>query len=500
MVGRLHIVLLLLLVSARVLAIDALVSHAVFYLPDPSRSNKLMPSVEMYWQVNPHSVHYTTTPEKSIIARIKTDIYISNEIGQLKEDHFILQTVPCASVAELTMHSIIDLRRYFVTPGYIKMRLVFTDMADTLHHFKFADSFTVAPVPDNTAFLSDVQLLDTVIESPAHTPFEKNGHQQVPACANFLDDSRSQLHYYAELYRTDKVPKVDYPLIQKVTVKKKVTENPFPGMERIDTIKAKELSIASGSFPIGRLPSGNYHLNVTLENNSKIIVASSDLFFQRLNTHPIKDDTARMALAAMDTGIENINVLNLNKTFLEKYNSPQITAILKMLLPVSDPLGVQTINGFLKNPEDLYMRYYIYNYFQGINKHDPARAWKEYAERIKEVNALFSEHGTVGYETERGMIYLRYGAPTERITVENETGALPYEVWQYNQLTERNKKEVADAVFLFYRPSQTLSGFRLLHSSVAGEMQNAQWRSYLYVTGDGGNSGNSRAEQYIGNK
>jgi GWxTD domain-containing protein len=272
-------------------------------------------------------------------------------------------------------------------------------------------------------------------------------------------------------------------------------------MEKRDTIlHPRDLSLVSGSFPIRRLPSGNYLLNVTLENNSRVIVASNTLFFQRLNTHPLRDDTARMAAAAIDTGIENINVLNLNKTFLEKYNTDQIRSILRMLLPVSDPQETQTINGFLKTPEELYMRYYIYNYFQAINKDDPARAWREYADKVKEANRLFSEGRTPGYETERGFIYLRYGAPADVITVEDEAGSLPYEIWQYNTLTQMNHKDITDAVFLFYRPVQMLSGFKLLHSSVAGEIQNPSWRSFLYTNQNGSSTGDSRAEQYIGNK
>ncbi len=499
MIRSIGICLLILFFSLRVLAIDALVSHTLFYLPDPSRSNKLMPSIETYWQINPHTVHYTTTPEKTIIARIKTDIVFMNEIGVFREDHFILRTVPRTDVNELMTQNIIDLHRYFITPGFIKMRIIFTDLADSTHPFAFTDSFNV-PAAANTVFYSDVQLLDTIIESAAQTAFKKNGMQQVPACMNFLDDNRDMLHYYAELYRASDVPKLDFPIVQKVSISKSENDRPFGNLLKTDTIIPKQLNLVSGSFPIGSLPSGNWHLNVTLENNAHIIISSASLFFQRLNTHPAKPDTVKKAVAAVDTGMEHINVLNLDKTFLAKYNVPQTHAILKMMLPVCDPLGVQTINGFLKKPEDMYIRYFIYNYFLNINKKDPTAAWKEYSAKVKEVNKLFSEGGTPGYETERGFIYLRYGAPTEIIPVENESGTLPYEVWQYNVLTQMNHKDIANAVFLFYKANQNMGGYRLLHSTVAGEIQNTSWRSYLYVNDQGGNSSNSRAEQYIGNR
>jgi GWxTD domain-containing protein len=475
--------------TIKLFALEGVVSHTVFYLPDPSHANKLTPSAEVYWQINPHSVHYTTTPEKTIVARIMTDVTFTSEKGGIKEDRFILQTVPSADINELMTHNIIDLRRYFVTPGFTRMKIRFTDMADTAHPLVFTDTFTVPSVTGGP-FYSDLQLLDTTIESPDQTVFKKNGRQQVPACINFLDESRGILHYYAELYQAGTVSTANYPLVQKVFVSKNENDPPVEELIRKDTVIPRQVNFVSG----------DYHLNVTLENNARITIASATLFFQRLNIHPVRTDTLKKVTVMADTGMEHVNVLNLEKTFLSKYNIPQTHAMLKMLLPVADPVGVQAINGFLKKPNDLYIRYFIYNYFLNINKNDPAKAWKEYADKIKEVNKMFSEHGTPGYETERGFIYLRYGAPTEMINVENETGTLPYEIWQYNTLTQLNHKAIANAVFLFYKPDQDMGAFRLLHSSVAGEVQNQAWRSYLYVNSQGGNNTNSRAEQYIGNK
>lgn len=501
MARRLGILLFILLSVTRVLAIDALVGHTLFYLPDPAHNNRLAPSVEAYWQVNPHSIHYTTTADKTIIARVRTDIYFFNEDGSVKDDHFILQTVPGKDINDLMSHSIIELRRYFVENGFVRMKLMLTDMADTLHPFIYRDSFSVNP-PTSKPFYSDLQLLDTTINIQAQTVYKKNDRQQVPACINFLDDHKPLLHYYGELYHADNVAKAAQPLIQKVFISKKENEGVIGKYLKTDTVSSQPLTLVSGDFDITTLPSGNYYLNVSLENSAHIFVANSSLFFQRLNPHPAvsPEDTVRKKAAAIDTGIENITVLNMEKTFVAKYNSQQIKSILKMLLPVSDPLGTQTINGFLKKPDDIYTRYYIYNYFQAINKKDPAAAWKVYSDRIKEVNRLFSENGTPGYETDRGAVYLRYGKPTDIITVSNERGTLPYEIWQYNVLIQRDFKEIPDAVFLYYKPNQMMSNYRLLHSSVAGEAQNASWRTYLYQNEEGGSGLNSRAEQYIRNK
>jgi len=492
--------LLLLFCSSRVLAIDAVVAHTIFYQHDQGQNGKLTPIVETYWQINPSTLHYTTTPEKTIIARIKTDIVFTNDTGIVMEDHYVLKTVPRANIAELARHSILELRRYSMPPGFVHMRLVLTDLADSANRFSLTDTFTVFP-PANTVFFSGLQMIDTFIESPAETVFKKNGRQQVPECANFIDDYKSTLHYYAELYNADAIPKTDYPLIRKVLITKNDETDPIGNFFKKDTVGNIPLSLVSGSFSIPSLPSGNYYLQATLENKYHVIVASQTLFFQRLNTHPtqLARDTIKRD-AVSDTGMESVTVLNLKKTFIAKYTLGEVRAILKMLLPFSDPLGTQTIRGFLKKPDEIYMRYYVYNYFANIDKSDPGRAFKEFTAKIIKVNKLFNTSNKLGYETERGFIYLRYGEPTDIITVENESGSLPYEIWQYNTLTQTNRKEITNAIFLFYKPNQASFDYQLLHSTVEGELQNTGWRSYLYVNGGDGSSSNSRAEQYMEGK
>ena len=495
--ARLCFILLFIFITTRAGAIDAVVSHAVFYLHDSTQNNKLRPSVETYWEINPQKIHYSTNSEKEIIGRASAHIVFTTDSGFIKEDNFIIQTVPVKDPRQLGLHRITGLRRYFLTTGAIHMTFTLTDLADTSNKYSFTDTFTI-PQPNSSVFYSSVQLLDTIIQSSAKTPYEKNGRQQVPFCTNFLDEPRQTLHYYGELYGADKVPKADYPLIQKIYIAHKPSEGPENNLIRKDTVKPEDLLAFSGDFDIRSLPSGNYYIVATVENNYHAPIATSSLFFQRLNTHPLEDTVRKAAIAkAVDTSMEEVNVLDLNKTFVAKYDLGQIRAILKMLLPFSDQEGTNTINGFLKSPQEIYMRYYIYNFFSSLNKKDPEQAWKEFSATIIAVNKKFNGHITPGYETDRGFMYLRYGPPTEVITVENEQGSLPYEIWQYNSLQQTNKKIITDAFFLFYKRTD-MDEFRLLHSSVSGEVQNPAWRSYLYANGQGGNNGVSRAEQYIG--
>ena len=139
--------------------------------------------------------------------------------------------------------------------------------------------------------------------------------------------------------------------------------------------------------------------------------------------------------------------------------------------------------------------YFIYNFWMKRNKEKPEEAWKEYADKVKEVNRLFGSSLLLGYESERGLIYLKYGSPTERIVVNNENNALPYEIWQYNTLPK-----ASNALFLFYRPGLVSNDYRLLHTTVNGEIRNPNWRNSLYFSSMEESASSSRAEQYIGNR
>jgi hypothetical protein len=102
----------------------------------------------------------------------------------------------------------------------------------------------------------------------------------------------------------------------------------------------------------------------------------------------------------------------------------------------------------------------------------------------------------MGYETDRGIVHLRYGAPVEVVRVPNEAGAVPYEIWRYDV----GGKIGGSGLFLFYSPAYMVSDYRLLHSTVPGERNNPGWRGALYSTGRSSGNANARAEQYFGNQ
>lgn len=472
------------LMTLRVSAMSALVSHVLFYSTEPGKQNGA--NLEAYWQIAPGDLHYTNK-DSSWRSVIKVDVVLRNEGGVIAEEHQNLRTPAARALYEAQMQNIVDMHRYRLPEGKAVMELTLSEEGYPKNVFRYTDTIVVEKIK-GTSF-SNIQLLDTVYPTTQRNIFVKNGKMNIPLCGNFLDNFHTMLHYYAELYQPDLMDASNYPLVQRTFISKKEYEAPVNGLMQKDSIGRSGTLPRYGDFKITSLESGNYYLNIVLEDKSGARLAANSYFFQRENKHP---EAAPVTKA--DTGVEKIVMIDVNKTFVMKFTIEQLMAVLKMIWPISDALERQTIKGFQKKPDEVYMRYFIYNFWTARNKTDPEAEWKKYTDKIREVNKMFGAGATRGYETDRGITYLKYGAPDERVPVNNEAGALPYEIWEYRRLGKLNQ----EGVFLFYRPADMINDYRLLHSTLNGETNNQGWRNSLYVNGQ--SNPDSRAEQYIRNR
>ena len=227
-----------------------------------------------------------------------------------------------------------------------------------------------------------------------------------------------------------------------------------------------------------------------MEDSSGSKLAARTLFFQLMNSRP---EVFQLKLDSTSAAPQP-EYININKTFVGKFTPAQLRAVLKMLIPIATPAEKVSISDFLKKPNELYQRYFIYNFWVSRSKEQAEKLWNEYAEKVKFVNRSFGSSMLPGYETDRGVVYLKYGAPTERIVVNNEEGAHPYEIWQYNVLPQHG-----NGLFLFYRPGFMANDYKILHTTVNGEIRNRGWRRSLYLNGVSLKPENSRAEQYFAN-
>ena len=135
-------------------------------------------------------------------------------------------------------------------------------------------------------------------------------------------------------------------------------------------------------------------------------------------------------------------------------------------------------NIFAENQERyndlLLMQKFFLNFWKGRNNFTPDQEWQKYHKVVKSVNKEFRNGKLPGYKTDRGRVYLQYGAPNSRHKVENSSANLPYEIWHYYKLQKQS-----DCKFVFVNEHLGIQDYKLTYSNVEGEVSNQEWRDRL---------------------
>lgn len=484
-------------------ALQATSIHGVFFNKNKKDTSITEANIQLSWRVQNSSVHFKKDEQGKYFADLICIIRLSNDTSIVKEDIFNIKTPPKSTAQEAFNQIISDQYTYPVTVGNYEIEMVLYEHEYKNELYQYNQSVTVAAGNGRDPFLSDIQILDTFFASNANTIYNQNGMLNLPLTSNYIDEKRNHIHFNFQVCSPSQKHLSKSPIKISSFISFKPFSTPLPNYQIFDSLPSNGSTINAvyNSFDCTEIKSGNYYLNVICSNENDTVLDKKTLFFQRYNTKVTttikpKTDTGKQTT---DTNSGSHHVLDLTNTFVGKYTPSQVHAILKMLLLICEPAEGASINGFLKKPDELYSKYFIYNFWEKRDKINPAKAWKAYTGKIMEVNRLFKGSGQAGFETDRGRIYIQYGKPNDRIIVNNESGALPYEIWQYYS----TEKQGQEGVFLFYKPGRSLGDYQLLHSTVVGERRNNNWRALLYnnsITGSGNLNTDSQAEQYIGKK
>lgn len=94
--------------------------------------------------------------------------------------------------------------------------------------------------------------------------------------------------------------------------------------------------------------------------------------------------------------------------------------------------------------------------------------------------ALFKCGKQKGYYSDRGRVYLQYGAPSQRSMQPNEPNAYPYEIWQYYRTTDASTGAFfSNRKFVFVNKMLGDECYMLIHSDMRGELNNPRWQFEL---------------------
>ncbi len=441
--------LLLLLAFSASAQLDFIIDHGAYFTPEGKayyEFNLSLNGSSIAYEANANGKHQGKVEFTYIIQ--KGDSIIAFEKFQLLSPEYELGDIP---------FDVVDQKKMLVPPGDYQFEVLAKDLitpAERTASMQLESSLLAS----GQLGISTLSLLDSFKTDTPNSTFVKNGLAFFPNYGSFFKQFHQSLSLYLEIYQSEQVLGKNEAFLLSYSIvgsDKETVVNNIKGYKRLNT--AGIIPFAQ-EIPIENLPSGNYYIKVSLKNKQNETLASKIKGFQRSNPKLL-----------------DFSVIDASNSFVANITSvEEIKEYIKMVGPISSYDELQFAQNQLSSNDLSFMQRYFLNFWKTRDQNDPEHAWKMYKIEVDKVDKEFGYGGIKGYQTERGRIYLQYGAPNARQKVPYEPNTYPYSIWQYYKINgQANRK------FIFYSPSMEMLGYQLLHSNVPGEIRNPNWQSAL---------------------
>ena len=271
------------------------------------------------------------------------------------------------------------------------------------------------------------------------------------------------LTFYSEIYNPLKEINENNKYLVNYYIENADTKKMMDQYFKFKRLDTATVNVVFNYFVISKLASGNYNLVIDIKNKENQSVNTKKLFFQRSNS--INDSLLLSQLLAPTQGF--VSAITSVDSLYE---------YISCLYPISSDYEKKFAGNQLEMHDIKLMQQYFLYFWQKRNSLDPEQAWKTYYADVLRVNHDFGSKIHKGYETDRGRVYLQYGAPNNRAQVEHEPNTYPYEIWQYYKLSDgqSNRK------FVFCNSDLVTNEYILIHSDALGEVYNSKWNILLH--------------------
>lgn len=432
--------------------LEAYFTYGVYNAPN------IKPYVETYLTITGRSINWEKSPSgpKSSIEITMVLWQDTTIISYSKE--IINETLKSDSLMKTS--DLTYLQRLEAGEGKYRIQLKLDDLNDTIKPTE-TGTFIDISFPKDSTCISSIMIVKSSQKTTIENKTSKSGYDLVPYVLNFFPTKIDKLTFYTEIYPNEKIA-LGEPLLLVYYLKNHESRQILPNYKGFKRINASKANILLQSIDISNLYSGNFNLIVEVRNSTNQLLAIQTLFIQRENSK-----------ATMD--VSQIAEMNIKNTFVEKMTSFDT---LLLFLRSLDPISSETEKEFVKNTiakKDIYvMQQYLLRFWEQRNLENPEVAFKKYLQEVTIVEKMYGTRISKGFETDRGRVYLQYGAPNTVVKNYNEPSAYPHEIWHYYTLeNQRNRK------FVFYNTDLSTNEFALLHSDATGEPNDYQWRLRL---------------------
>ncbi|MBI3135631.1 MAG: GWxTD domain-containing protein [Bacteroidetes bacterium] len=381
-------------------------------------------------------------------------------------------------MADSIVDDFYDVQSYGIGPGIYNYELIITDVISG-ETVSGQQSITISEFRPKEVFISDIDFIEDAYKTDVQNNFVKNGFFMLPYLTNYFPPDVTKIAFYFEIYNAEKILGAAEQYLITYSIAGYTTGEPVEGIFKFQRQQTQAVTPVIAYLPIETLPSGEYDLLINIIDKNNDTLLSRNVYFQRRNYE--------QELTAL-----SLETIQIDKSFQNSISRDSIPYFLGSIMPISPGFEYETIRTMLKGTDTTLMEKYFYAFWLKTDAAHPYDAWLKYKKQVYYCEAMFGTQIKTGYETDRGRIWLKYGAPDAVMDRPNEPSAYPYQIWQYYRIGQRSNIR-----FVFYNPDLVTNDYPLLHSEMQGELQNYRWEHDLhkrdspFTNIDDGNDGNT---------
>lgn len=475
--------------------LTALFGYSTFYIPGSDQ-----PYVETYLDFDARTLNFVKFNEDTYSNQTKDQYRATVEVVLLVSKNDTVAYIkkydlnsPVTNSDTNNRFTFLDLQRFGLSNGIYDMQVSLRDKNSEAEAVVFKDMLVVFYQNGKPA-MSNIQLMSSATPTTTENMLSRNGFDMVPYINDFLPAEIKQLNPYIEIYNLDKEIGDKSYIMSAYLIQ---TENGrrIEGFETYSHRKqAKAMDAVYMNLDIAKLPSGNYTLVVEAMNLANQVLMRKTASFQRSNPGIEDDLLAEANVAASFAG--------------RMTDEEELTNYIDALYPIASAKENTMLEALGRTTNNLVEKQtFFYRFWVSRNALNPEKEWLEYREKVQYVDKNFGYPRTPGHRTDRGRVYLQYGAPDFIRDEKNFVGALhisnspvgqtdydpnqgyvtsssreslgtihylPYQLWRYNRMPADNPNRV----FIFW--DEFRSGYyKLLNSNARGELRTAFWERML---------------------
>ncbi len=421
------------------------------------------PYIETYITIPGETVTYMKNNNGKFEGALEvTLLYLRDSITVAAFDKYVLRSPEIEDTANIAF-SLLDLRRVLLPDNDYTIELEVKDANNSNEIVKQVQGLNLH-FNRSKVDLSSIELVDGYTTTTTKNVFSKNGYDIKPYIFNYYPTSINKVCFYNEIYNANEVVG-DEDIIITYAIKHAQKDIVANDLFRFSKQKAAAINFIFSEFDITDLPSGNYLLQVQVKNKKNELLGEQNVFLQRSNKNSVGE-------------LSNIALLDVHDTFVASLSQDSLTFYLQSIYPKAEMYEREYISRVIKKGDEQFMRQFFYNFWLKRNTSDPQAEWLVYKQQVHYVNQAFKTPIYNGFETDRGRVYLQYGAPNHIDGSTREPGAYPYQIWQYYKLANNQ----SNVHFVFCNPDEVTNDYQLIHSEALGEIYDPRWKFKIYYS------------------